>query len=406
MGQYKEFAPGDVVAGPIVIFGTGEIAQLTHYVLTRAGVAVSFFCDPIRERQETWVRGTRVIAPAELQNLTLHTTSVFDCGDYRRYARRSVYPFLAAFDQLFVSARLLSSTDLDAADVQILPAERVRRVALYVSESRELVQPSTALHLKTLDVVVTEACTMRCVDCSNLMQYYAHPRHSDLDELHVTLARLLAAVDEISEFRVLGGEPFAHPHVGRMIETLTSLQGAARVVVYTNGTIVPRGLNLTSLSHPRVMVDITDYGDLSRRHDELRSTLTAQGVSWVSKTPTWTDSGRIGPVERTPEELARIFRDCCVNDVMTLLNGCLYLCPFSANAMNLAAIPEAPDDVIDLRVDRSPNTLRQLIDTLYRRTAPLSACSFCRGRDATTPEVKPAIQVRRPLPLTVLVKSG
>jgi Radical SAM superfamily len=399
MRQYKEFYQAVGLSKIVVIFGTGEIAQLTHYALTRVGIRVSFFCDPIESRQDSALRGTPVISPTEFRRLDPQRTSVFDCGDYRRYARRSVTPHLAPFSRLYVSAQLLSDTNLEDADVAILPAERRRRLRLYVSESRELIQPPDGLFLKTLDVVVTEACTMRCVDCANLMQYYAHPRHADLDELETALGRLLAAVDEIEEFRVLGGEPFAHPRVGRVIDTLTALPHRPRVVVYTNATIVPRDRNLASLAHPNVMVDITDYGPLSRRHAEMTEVLTAHGVSWVSKTPTWTDSGRIGLIERDPKQVRRVFHDCCVSDVVTLLNGRLYLCPFSANAMNLSAVPDAPDDVIDLRVDRTPETLRHLIQTLYRRTEPLTACSYCRGRDASTPEVVPAIQVRQPLPL-------
>lgn len=402
MGQHREFLATGTWAGPIIIFGTGEIAQLTHYALTQADRTVSFFCDPIPSRQGSLVRGTPVISPAQLRVLNAREYGVFDCGDYRRYARRSVAPFLASFDHLFVSASLLSATDLGAADVPILPPERRRRVALYISESAEILQPSEALRLKTLDVVVTEACSMRCIDCANLMQYYAHPRHANLDELRSALTRLLAAVDGIDEFRVLGGEPFAYPRVGQVIDMLTALPAEPRVVIYTNGTIVPKDHNLASLMHPSVMVDITNYGEHSRRHDELTRTLTSHGVAWVSKTPTWTDSGRIGAVDRSPGELLRVFNDCCVNDVVTLLNGRLYLCPFSANAMNLSAIPHAPDDVLDLRIERPVAALRRLVAALYRRTTPLTACSFCRGRDATTPQVRPAIQTRRPLPLTVL----
>ena len=29
-----------------------------------------------------------------------------------------------------------------------------------------------SLHLKCIDIVVTEKCSMKCKDCSNLMQYY------------------------------------------------------------------------------------------------------------------------------------------------------------------------------------------------------------------------------------------
>ncbi|QHC31809.1 MULTISPECIES: radical SAM protein [unclassified Streptomyces] len=398
--RIKDFEPRDVRPGDtIVVFGAGDVAQLTQHALEMMGIPVGFFCDPLLTEDSATLRGTPVLPPAALDRLDPGTTCVIDAWDHTRYARQPA--LLARFSRLFVAVSLLGRTAFGEA-APVLPAERPRRIAHYTAQCEPLLTGAGRLRLRSLDVVVTEACTMRCVDCSNLMQYYAHPRHSDLDELHTALDRLLAAVDGVEEFRVLGGEPFANPRAGQVVRTLTGMADTARVVVYTNGTIVPRGDLLESLVHPRMLVKITDYGELSKRHDDLCDTLTDHGVTWVSQKPVWTDSGRIGRVDRTPEELDRTFRDCCVNDLLTLLNGRLYLCPFSANAMNLGAVPDAPDDVIDLRTDWPADELRARIEALYHRHRPLTACSFCRGRDQTTPTVEPAIQVRRPLPLTVV----
>lgn len=231
------------------------------------------------------------------------------------------------------------------------------------------------------------------------MQYYTKPRHSDLDELCTAVDRLMTAVTGVDEFRVLGGEPFTNPRMWRVVDKLVEIDGTENVVVYTNGTIVPRDQNLTCLQHPKVTVYITNYADLSRRHDELTEELTHRGIRWLSRIPSWTDSGRITRIDRTEEELQRVFAECSAKDLMTLLNGRLYNCPFSANAMNLAAVPAAPADVIDLRVDRPAEELTQLVGTLYNRARALTACAFCNGRDHTTPAVTPAIQTRRPLPL-------
>ena len=36
--------------------------------------------------------------------------------------------------------------------------------------------------LISLDVVITECCTLRCRNCANLMQYYHNPENTDADE--------------------------------------------------------------------------------------------------------------------------------------------------------------------------------------------------------------------------------
>ena len=62
----------------------------------------------------------------------------------------------------------------------------------------------------------------------------------------------------------------------------------------------------------------------------------------------WTDSGRVKKYNRTEEELQSLFQNCCVGDILSISNGKLYRCPFSANAHNLNAIPYNKNDIIDL----------------------------------------------------------
>ena len=40
-----------------------------------------------------------------------------------------------------------------------------------------------------LDIVLTECCTLRCRDCSNLMQYYEKPENLDPEEVISSLQR-------------------------------------------------------------------------------------------------------------------------------------------------------------------------------------------------------------------------
>ncbi|MCO6696995.1 hypothetical protein, partial [Streptomyces sp. Vc17.3-30] len=64
------------------------------------------------------------------------------------------------------------------------PVLMERKAALHKRETRkDREHAEDTLILKYLDVVVTEACSMKCQDCSNLMQYYTKPRHSDLELL-------------------------------------------------------------------------------------------------------------------------------------------------------------------------------------------------------------------------------
>ncbi|GGZ70856.1 4Fe-4S cluster-binding domain-containing protein [Streptomyces echinoruber] len=385
---------------PVVLFGAGDIGVMAHHVLTRLGVQVTCFADGRSSKQGTVLRGLEIRSPEQLADLP-GTTHVFLCGNY--LTTMSARMKELGFTHLHDCVDLLNGFDFSDADTGMDVVLMERKAALHKRETlKAREQAENSLVLKYLDVVVTEACSMKCQDCSNLMQYYTKPRHSDLDLLESAVDRIMESIDGIYEFRVLGGEPFVNPRVHRVIDKLTSYDGVDKVVVYTNATIVPRGANLQCLRNDKVVVDITDYGEHSKKLDELLQVLTDEGITHLTKIPVWTDSGRINFVERSADVLDDMFRNCCVNDILTLLNGKLYRCPFSANGTNLGAIPETSDDVVDLTGALSGTALREAIRRLYGRSTHLTACSFCNGRDYRTPRIKPAVQTRRPLLLPVL----
>jgi hypothetical protein len=385
---------------PVVLFGAGDLGKLAHWVLTSHGVTVTCFCDGNEPKQGRVLRGIEVWAPERLRTLPADAY-VFVCGNYLTTITATLDEL--GFTNVYDCVNLLSGTDFSDSDVGMDPVFIERKVALHRRETLKARERDAGeLVLKYLDVVVTEACSMKCQDCSNLMQYYTKPRHSDLDLLDSSLDLIMAGIDRIYEFRVLGGEPFVNKRVHRVISKLTAYPKVDKVVIYTNATIVPAGDNLSCLRHEKVVVDITNYGEHSRKYDELLDVLRANDIAHLTKIPQWTDSGRIRYVERTDEVLDDMFRNCCVNDVLTLLNGKLYRCPFSANGTNLGAIPHSDADVVDLTGSPEPSEVRDGIRRLYARSTHLTACAYCNGRDYRTPKIEPAIQTRRPLPLHVV----
>ncbi|RFU86631.1 4Fe-4S cluster-binding domain-containing protein [Streptomyces triticagri] len=385
---------------PVVLFGAGDLGVLSHYALTDMGVEIACFADGRHSKQGQVLSGLEIWSPEQLGDLP-QNTHVFLCGNY--LATMAARLREIGFTRIHDCVELLDGFDFTGADVGFVPSQIERKIAFHkreVHKARE--QAEDTLVFKYLDVVVTEACSMKCIDCSNLMQYYTKPKHSDLDLLASAVDRIMESVDGLYEFRVLGGEPFVNPRVHRVINQLTAYAGVEKVVIYTNGTIVPRGENLECLKNEKVVVEITNYGSHSKKHDELMATLAENGIPHVSKIPVWTDSGRIKFVERSASELDDMFHNCSVNDILTLLNGKLYRCPFSANGTNLGAIPETSADVVDLTGDLKGPELREQLRGLYNRSGHLTACGFCNGRDYRTPRVEAAIQTRRPLPLTVV----
>ena len=79
----------------------------------------------------------------------------------------------------------------------------ISKTGLY-NHARRKKYPDTLVYL---DVVITECCTLKCRNCSNLMQYYKTPANLDADEVISSLSRILKAV-RVERLKILGGEPF------------------------------------------------------------------------------------------------------------------------------------------------------------------------------------------------------
>ena len=77
------------------------------------------------------------------------------------------------------------------------------------------------LHLKSIDIQITEKCSLRCKDCSNLMQYYTKAKDSDMDVLFKSIDRFILSIDSLDEFRVLGGDPFMNKELHKVIANMT-----------------------------------------------------------------------------------------------------------------------------------------------------------------------------------------
>jgi len=279
-----------------------------------------------------------------------------------------------------------------------------RRIHMHATKFRRIAnqsQFSHDLHLNIVDIQVTERCTMKCKDCSNLMQYYSKPRNAEAIELDQSICSLLEAIDELSEARILGGEPFLYKDLPSAMKLLQASQKVKKILVYTNATFVPKDGILQSLVNEKTLVEITDYDEQSHACLDMIKAFKDCGIRYICHRPqNWTDSARIVDMPRDEQALTELFSRCCVNDVLTLLHGRLYHCPFSANAHNLKAIPTSKQDFVDL-IALQGTSLRNAIKDFYFGRNHLTACGYCLGRDYTQLQVVPAIQVKKAFPLPV-----
>jgi len=247
--------------------------------------------------------------------------------------------------------------------------------------------------LHSVDIVISEKCSLNCKDCSNLMQYYKNAQNLNYEMIKEDFEKLSKKMDHIFEVRLIGGEPFMNKDIYRIIDYFIDHKKITNLVVYTNATIPLKAELMKKFSTPKLVFSITDYGNLSKNTQKVIDVLKIENIPYRSMPPNnWTDSAVIKDQKRTEEGMIDIFKRCCGKNLFTIMYGKLYRCPFVSNAERLHAIPFDKKNGVSLDA-----SLDEIIN-YTNEIKYIPACNFCNGRSHDAPEIIPAIQAKGKLP--------
>jgi organic radical activating enzyme len=380
----------------VIIFGAGLIGQATLNALLQLNISKIHLFDNDKQKHMTELEGVPILPPEQLPLLSSQTpilvATVYITPVMKQLQTMGFSHFYACTPFLNL-AKTFPTWPASVSHVE------QRSLDLYSFTIKTLTD-SAGLYIKSVDVVLTEKCTLKCHDCANLMQYYEKPKHC----LHTTILkateRFISAVDHLFEFRLLGGEPFVDKKMHDILNRLCQYEKVSCIIVYTNGTILPSNDVMESLKNKKVQVQVTDYGPLSRQLHSLLAAFDQQKINYtVVKFDKWQDCGGIEYRTRTKEELKRLYANCCAADTYTLLHGTLFPCPFSSHAINLGAIPSKRDELVILDDETTPvQVLRENLRLFTQPRLHLQACEYCGGRDFGQATIPAAIQAPHPRP--------
>ena len=247
--------------------------------------------------------------------------------------------------------------------------------------------------LHSVDIVISEKCTLNCKDCANLMQYYQNAKNIDYEMVVRDFENLTSKIDHVFEVRLIGGEPFVNKDIYKIINYFLDSTKITKLVIYTNATIPLKSELMKKYITPKLVFSITDYGSLSKNTKKVTDLLEEMNIAYRALPPNnWTDSAVIKDQKRSEEGMIDIFERCCGKNLFTIMYGKLYRCPFVSNAERLHAIPFNEKNGVSLEASA---------DEIVKYTSGikyLPACNFCKGRSHDAPEIVPAIQAKGKLP--------
>ena len=372
----------------MIIFGAGVIGEATLYACRAKGIPVEAFVD---HRIKGELLGVPILPYIMDGEYYLTSPNIEDMIKplQNRNPWRSCGEVLADFDITGIDFQSINgsnkSSKYSTEHVQYLIRTALHHHENYLHPERLTVQ--------SVDLMITEKCSMKCRDCSNLMQYYEHPENADLQVMYDMIDGLAEKMDEIYEFRVIGGEPFMHKEIHLVLDHVNAMEKVKKVSIFTNATIVPREHQWPSLQHEKVRLFITDYDELSRNRQRLIAALEEKGIAYVSeKANGWTDCASLEKHNRTKSENEALWTACCAKNLATLADGRLYRCPFAANAAKLGAVPDYTGDYLAIE-----GASRESLRSFLRDKTMIETCDHCRGRSYGDAVITPAIQTKIPL---------
>ena len=381
----------------VIIFGTGNCGAIVQAALKKAKVNILGLSDNNKHRWGKIIDNDKVLPPKELVSTNNKTPIIIAVDLNFPYIRKQLKEIglTNVYDSDFVFSKL--ELDLGACkNVTWSETKLKQKMDLYMYSVLAHKDKHKSLKVDSIDLMLTEKCSLKCKDCSNLMQFYAKPIDEDFDMVISSVDTLMNTVDFVREVRLLGGEPLMYKKVDLVVQHVLKYKNFDQLKINTNGTIIPKDEKLKAFQNKKVFFDISNYGKDSRNVDGLVKKLTEFNIAHVaSRVTEWQDVGKIVKTDRTDSQNKEIFGNCCINRGLTLLHGKLYLCPFSANATNLKAIKYAEKEILDLKTKK--DILRKQIYDLYFKTDFLEACKSCNGRDHNVPRVEAAVQAKEPL---------
>ena len=244
--------------------------------------------------------------------------------------------------------------------------------------------------LAKIDTVITSRCTLRCKNCNMFIPYAKVQKDFSFDRLQQTFDTFFASVDFVYEYTLLGGEPFLHKELPRILRYLTERYGdrIGRINLISNGTVVPSEELLVLMKQHDMTVHISDYTKTIAYGKKLAAVEAAlQGagiVYYVIPNNVWKDVVYPRDAYRAehPAEHMRI----CGHSTHSVDDGKLYWCDPAFAAECFTGFPSQPDDFLDLRENHrthdkdtaARNIFRYLLGDVNERGC-MSICERCAG---------------------------
>jgi hypothetical protein len=243
------------------------------------------------------------------------------------------------------------------------------------------------LFLHSATVVINQICSLSCKYCTSYLNQYLPKDRLNFPLVNVIsdIKRFFGAVDGVGTITVMGGEPFLHPDLPKIIDAILEYGNVGVISISTNGIFNIPTSRWEGLRDRRVNVSFSNY--LSSLTDAQKmvfehnvETAVAFGVPHTvgNPGPMWMIPSTLNAETVSLDTLRERASVCKPVRCGQIKNGTFFPCDFIQSVHGLG-LGDYPDSRVDLGVTNLRENLAHFLRKDY-----LQACERCKGQSEST----------------------
>lgn len=251
-------------------------------------------------------------------------------------------------------------------------------------------------------IALTTRCTLNCKNCNMFIPSHKIKEDLSFSNLQETIDNMFKNIDKVLRLILLGGEPFLHKDIDRIIKYIMDnyCHNIVSIEIVTNGTIIPNNDILSTIKKYNVSIAISDYTcsvNYSEKIKLFEEKLNIYNIEYeIRKSPIWADF--LFPYSKFYIDNNNI-REHMLNCSPTfkgINDSKFYYCHLVWSAVKAGLIKENNTDYINLNKKLENEEKLKLLqfslgimDNDY-----ISLCRLCAGcGDDNINFIKPAVQI-------------
>ncbi|HEC73667.1 MAG TPA: radical SAM protein [Methylophaga aminisulfidivorans] len=216
--------------------------------------------------------------------------------------------------------------------------------------------------------VINQKCTLSCSHCGQYINHYSKEERVNfsLDILKKDIDHIFDAIDGIGYVSIIGGEPFVHPELDKIIEYVNTKTNFGVIGITTNGICDIDDQLLLKLNNGKTRIIFSDYtaaltDNQAKLFKKNVDKVAKSGISYTVGQPIWATPASLRKLHLSESEKINKKANCnSTVTCKTIQNGVYYPCSTTA-AMGSHHQAKFKNDWVEIDSVSSPEELRERI---------------------------------------------